>query len=99
MKTVMRPEPGKDFKCAHLDYRQEEMFTDSSFPLVTTPRDDNGSKQPLSLPSAVTFDFLWSVAALGRTHFQSVHTAKLRLRNLLAINDVVTKSFHKGGEA
>lgn len=49
----------------------------------------------LSLPSAVTLDFLWSVAVLDSTHFQSGHMAKLRLRNLSTINDVATKSFHK----
>lgn len=95
VKTVMRPEPGKHFKCAHLDYRQEEMFTGSSPPVLPLPEMRMAANHLLSLPSAVRLDFLWSVAVLDSTHFQSVHMAKLRPRNLLTINDVATKSSPK----
>lgn len=67
MKTVMRPEPGKHLKCAHLDYRQEEIFTDSSLPVLPLPEMTMGANHILSLPSSVTLDFLWSDADLDST--------------------------------
>lgn len=83
------------------DYRQE-MFTDSSPLMLPFPEMTMAANHLFSLPLAVTLDFLRSDAVLDSAHFQSVHMAKLRLssklRNLLTINDVATKSFHKGGK-
>lgn len=73
----MSPEPGKHFKCAHLDYTQEEILTDSNPSLLSLPEMTVAANDLLSLPSAVTLDFLWSVAVLDRRHFQSVHMAKV----------------------
>lgn len=78
------------------------MFRESSPPMLPLPEMTMASNHLFSLPLAVTLDFLWSVAVLDSAHFQSVHMAKLRisskLRNVLTINDVATKSFHKGGK-
>lgn len=54
----MRPEPGKHLKCEHLDYRQEEMFTDSSPLMLPLPEMAMGANHIFSLPASVTLDFL-----------------------------------------